>query len=59
MSRKKTENKYVTIKLEEGLVNQIDNEVKRREFTSRTDYIKYVSRKDIEVQRELEIKNAN
>lgn len=51
--RKKTGNIYVTIKLPEGITKMIDEQVKKREFTSRTDYLKYVVRSDIDFQRQL------
>lgn len=42
MARKKTDNKYITIKLPEGTVKKIDEIIKRsnNDFTSRTDVIK-------------------
>lgn len=52
MVRKKTGNKYITLKLHDKLVDMIDIEVKKRGFTSRADYLKYVCRKDIEQQKD-------
>ncbi len=42
MARKKTGNKYVTIKLPEGTVKKIDEMIKesKGDYTSRTDVIK-------------------
>ena len=50
---KKTTNKYVTLKLPESLIKRIDQEVLYRGFTSRTDYLKFVSRNDLEKSRIL------
>ena len=46
MVRKKTNNKYDTIKIPEGLTRKIDELVKdsQGDFTSRTDVIKYAVR---------------
>lgn len=46
MVRKKTNNKYVTIKLPEGLVKNIDKLIKEsnNDYTSRTDVIKFAVR---------------
>ena len=46
MARKRTENKYDTIKIPEGLTAKIDELIKLSEgdYTSRTDVIKYAVR---------------
>lgn len=46
MARKLTGNKYVTIKIPEGLSNNIDKIIKesKGDFTSRTDVIKHAVR---------------
>jgi Arc/MetJ-type ribon-helix-helix transcriptional regulator len=46
MARKKTDNKYTTIKIPEGLTTKIDQIIKESEgdFTSRTDVIKMAVR---------------
>lgn len=46
MARKKTNNKYITIKIPDGLATKIDFLIKQSEgdFTSRTDVIKMAVR---------------
>ena len=46
MARKKTGNKYDTIKIPDGLTKKIDELIKESlgDFTSRTDVIKYAVR---------------
>lgn len=46
MARRKTGNKYITIKIPEGLTRKIDDMVKesKGDFTSRTDVVKFAVR---------------
>ena len=51
MTRKLSGNIYTTLKIPEKLIELIDIEKQNRGFTSRTDYVKYVVRKDVEANK--------